>query len=402
MIQIPYLAIFFILFLLSFPSTISAGKIKLRNNINAFNFQNSYYAILMIYIIIFFIGGRWYVGSDCINYENAFLDAPQIFGLTTKELELFFKKCGMEKGFCFFMILFKSFFNNYWVFSFFNSAFDYIIFYLCLRDYLPKYKGIAILIFYVFIADSHLGINMVRNLKSVMIFLYSIRYIVNKKFYKYILLNLFGCLFHLSSLFYLPLYFLLNKKISKSLFVIVYVAGLIVFFLNIKWVGTVLQPLANTNFGRISHLVLVYTDKVNPLSVSGRITIGFLERFFSFILLLKYKKIIEEKFKFGVIFVNMAFIYFIIFFFFNEIYIFVQRLPPLFLISYCFIFPMIYSLLTKEQKCYFYIIIFLYGFLRVYKGNSNAHYIYNNIFNPFKPDSFYRIKEIISTEYKVI
>ena len=400
MTAVPYLIVFFILFLLSFPqhSMQTVGNINVYENSK----RNSFYAFFIVYIIVLFIGGRWYVGPDCINYEKAFEIAPSIFELNSLSWEEFIKKCGMEKGFCYWMILFKSFINNYWAFSFFNAIIDYTLFYICLNDYLSKYKGIALLFFYVFIADSHLGINMVRNIKSVMFFLYSLRFIYDKKVLKYFAINLFGCLFHISSLFYIPMYFLLNKKYNKKLFIVIYAFGIIIFMMNIKWVSFLLQPFANSNFGRISYLVLEYSDKGNAMSVSGKITIGFLERFISFILLMVYKERIERKFKYGVIFVNMAFIYFILFFFFNEMYIFVQRLPPLFLLSYCFIFPMIYSFLTKNQKGYFFVCIFLYMVLRVLKGNSGEHYLYTNIFSPIKPDRFQRIQQIISAESKVI
>lgn len=398
MIQFPYLLVFIFLFCLSFPKNANVCAVSAKTSFST----NSFYTFLMIYIIIFFIGGRWFVGFDCTNYEKAFDEAPVLFGLNRDTLEEYFKKCGMEKGFCIWQIFFKSFVNNFWCFSFLNAVIDYTIFYVCLNDYLSKYKGISILFFYVFIADSHLGINMIRNLKSVMLFLYSLRFLYKKQFLKYLLMNAFGFLFHISSLFYIPLYFVLNKKINKKIFIAVYGIGLIVFLFNIKWIGFALQPFATGNFGRITHLVLAYSDKANVLSGSGRITIGFLERFISFIMLMLYKDRMERSFRYGTIFVNMAFIYFVLFFFFNEMYIFIQRLPPLFLVSYCFIFPMEYSFLTKKQKTYFYICIFFYMILRVINGNSNEHYLYNNIFNPFKPDRLNRIKQILSVKMRVI
>ena len=88
--------------------------------------------------------------------------------------------------------------------------------------------------------------NLWRNIKSILIFCWAIKYIRNRCLWKYLLSILLACSFHLTSLFFLPLYWLINKDnrticmIISIISVVLYVVGIESFFDNIILIGVLL------------------------------------------------------------------------------------------------------------------------------------------------------------------
>jgi hypothetical protein len=126
-------------------------------------------------------------------------------------------------------------------------------------------------------------------------------------------------------------------------------------------------------------------------SSSYGITIGYLERFFSFIMIfLLSKKIIAKKEE-NIIFINLFYLYSFIFLFFSEIMVILERVTVLFVCSYWILYPTIYSFFSRNKKKIFLVVALFYGFLKIGQGNRTILSQYDNMLFGYKSYSERRI-----------
>jgi hypothetical protein len=128
-----------------------------------------------------------------------------------------------------------------------------------------------------------------RNSKAILLFLFSLRYIEKKQIIKYIIVNTLGVLLHATAIIVLPLYFILNKKISRKLVLFIFIAGNIIYLFQIHCFRPILEYLGQLLFGgKIKMLILGYL--ASDMSAPYGITIGCLERTLSFCLIFYISK----------------------------------------------------------------------------------------------------------------
>lgn len=160
--------------------------------------------VLAIVIFSFVAGVRWKVGVDHLAYLKNYLSI-QNFGHSL------FKK---EIGFEYFTRLFADFGIHYTIY-FGTLAFLQIFFiYMAFRDQRFLYPFIGIII--VFGSYYLEWMNGVRQMVVACIFIFSIKYIIEKKLVKYILIILLASLFHQSALLLLPVYFIPRRNFFKN------------------------------------------------------------------------------------------------------------------------------------------------------------------------------------------
>ena len=172
-------------------------------------FTNNFYTInrersnRVLYLSLIFISiifmSRCFVGWDWYNYYPDF----------------FQDKFAYEKGYRFFVKSVRALYPNFNFFIGINTVIDFLLLGYILKKY-SKYPVFTLLL-YLTINGLSLEIDVMRNVKSILLFLVSIQFIENRNFIPYILLNIVGSSFHVSSLLYIPLYFILNLKIDKKL-----------------------------------------------------------------------------------------------------------------------------------------------------------------------------------------
>ena len=126
-------------------------------------------------------------------------------------------------------------------------------------------------------------VNLMRNMKSIILFLVSISYLEKRKFIPYLILNVIGIFFHISSIVYLLLYFVLSKRISRKVYWVIFGIGNLIFLMKIKFVTPILLFVAGMIGGR-SEMLLMYMEN----NMTYGITIGYIERVFFFLLLLYF------------------------------------------------------------------------------------------------------------------
>lgn len=323
------------------------------------------YERIAITTIILFIGLRGFVYSDFTNYYVFFEYLPNIFDLT---------EFPYEPGFVIYSSIIKTIFPNYFIWIFINTLVDFYFFILVFR----RYDTSLILIFCFFIAYQGLGIefNLLRNVKAIILFMYSIKYIEKRKLVPFILCNLLGATFHYSALIYLPMYYLLNIEIPYKLKwgIIFFSAFTFLFGYSISfWLLDHLQLDGEMDLVKKA---LVYTNDTS----SYKLSFGFFERTFNICLLTYYYKRLNNAMSNFRILYNCSLAFYVIFMLFSDVLVFVERFPVLFVFSYWIIFSCLFSRnIIRGKSKFLLILLLLFSFFRIAKENAHLLAKYENI-----------------------
>ena len=184
-------------------------------NINK-NIKYVFSSIVLTFLILL-TGLRGSVDGD---YEN-YLDIYNNLGKYFSEYSTIVEPC--------YVFLNKFAFN-------FNFGFNFVLFIMAVITISPKVIfffnnssnfALSIIIFYSTIFFQF-DFTQIRQAFAIAIFMYSLKFIINKNIYKYFLSIIFASLFHISALILIPGYFIVNKKYNKFiLFFIVLICSII-------------------------------------------------------------------------------------------------------------------------------------------------------------------------------
>lgn len=190
--MIPYITLLLILFVFSI-----LGLFKMDYNLKIGLFYISFI------ILFLFSGLRYDVGMDYSSYEELYYNS--LVGLNP-EIK--------EPGWAIFFYLFRNLnipFSNIVLLISFISVFCVFIF---IYRYSP-FPFLSVLIFFCFTQYYTYSFNVMRQCMAAYIFLACLKYVEENKIVAYLFILLFLVLFvHTSSIILIPLFFVLNKKIS--------------------------------------------------------------------------------------------------------------------------------------------------------------------------------------------
>jgi hypothetical protein len=353
-----------------------------------FDKETTYVRWITIFGFTVFLGLRGFVYTDWMMYYPLFDKLPTIWdgGLTSVLTSDFSEdfvtdvsmgKAGLELGFIYFTVIFKSLIPNYFAFIFINSFIDVLL----LDIFFRKYSNYYVLSFILFIAFGGLGMefNLLRNMKSFLFFLLSLKYVQERRFLPFVLLNLAGYLFHSSALVFIPLYFILHKEWPKWLVWSIFIAGNILFLLHIKYLQPITLAVADLMGGRMAVKAKLYFVS-DFYSQAYGLGIGYIERVCTFIVFILFQKKLKALNPFNVIFINVYLLYFIIYFFFAELMVAVERLSLLFVFGYWVIYPAVLSIIKEySNKLIMIVLLIGYSILKVAQVNSNIFSKYDNL-----------------------
>lgn len=340
--------------------------------------------------LLLFFGFRGFIGWDWTIYFPAFKGTPGIFSLASDS----FAASRYEPGFIVLMSAFKTISGNYHFFIFFNTLADLVILFAFLKQFSKVSLSLSCLLFIV-MGGFYLETDLLRNAKSIMLFLLSLKYLRDRRFMPYLILNLIGCMFHFSSLIYIPLYIFLHKQISRKTVSIIFAVGILLYLLQIEYIRPFIIKLSNVVGERNSEIIWKYLN--NELySVSYGITIGFIERLITCsLILIYYYKLISEN-RNNILFINSYVLYFIFFFYFAEIKIIPVRVGGLFYFSYWILLPLILSIINnKNNKILFLSYIFIYSLVKISGMSDNILYRYKSVL--FTKDNYEKRLEVFES-----
>jgi hypothetical protein len=160
---------------------------------------------LALLLLAFIIGFRYEVGVDWFGYKTYFESIKNNPSLTINDQM-------MEPGFYYI--------NK--VIANWGLSYEWMFFAIAFLSWLFYFKSVPpfilpLFIFFLFVDEYFFwGMNGVRQFAAMSIWLFSIRFIVNKKILKYIFLILLASIFHRSVLILFPFYFLPQIKNYKK------------------------------------------------------------------------------------------------------------------------------------------------------------------------------------------
>lgn len=311
-----------------------------------------YIPILSILMMLFFLGLRGLIGSDWSNYYPNFQNLPVIGDSNFKDYVF---NSFYEPFFQIYTSLIKSIWDNYFFYTFVNVLIDVII----LHVFFKRYSVLYAFSFLIFVVMGGLAseIDLLRNIKSLMLFLLSIQYMEKRKFVKFLALNLLGAMFHVTSLLYIPFYFFARKRFPRGLFILLFVAGTIILVLELKVFSNVIGMIGNALGGPFALMITNYFFDGDYLPQG--LTIGFIDRlFFTVLVMTYYNKILRDKDS-NVIFVNAFIMYILIFLYTSESNIVSSRFGNLFYFSYWILVPIIYKFFNKKLNRNLFLLYFL-------------------------------------------
>ena len=349
--------------------------------------------ITLVFLLIFFCF-RGFVYTDWHSYYPYFAQMPTLWSGDIQGIFNGFPK--FEYGFAFYTCLIKSIFPNYHFWIFISSAIDIIILNIFFKKY-TKYYVFAFTVFFIFGAWI-IGFNLMRNIKAIMFFILSLDYLLQRKMLPYMLLNITGIFFHISAVVFLPLYFILHREFPKMLLWIIFIVGNVIFLFQIGYIQPVFEFVAK-------FLGPAYIEKVDIYFSSSYkpqvLTLGYVERFLSYVLVVLFYKKLKIKNPVNIIFANVFVIYFVFFFYFSEFVAISQRMSGLFGFSYWVLYPNLYEQLQRVgNRVVFVTVFFVFAIGKTIIGNDNILQRYDNLL--FGIESYEERKEKLERSWEKI
>lgn len=315
-------------------------------------------------ILTVFLGFRGYVNTDFVNYKP-FFDSLEGFQNVPEVLLLL----GWEPGFVVYTALCKLLIPNYFAWNIISTIIDLFLLYKIFERYSNNHI-LSLIVFFI-VGSTALEFNVLRNAKAIFLFLYALRYIEEKKMWKYFGIIFISCLFHISSIMYFPLYFVLCKKWSKWILCSIFIGGQLIMFLHIGIMSDIISHFAFSDAGRLELLVGYIENNDSYSSLLGNI-----ERIITmFIVIVLYNKLTESK-RCNVMFLNMYVLLYAVFTFCSESAVIVQRFQYMFIASFWILYPILikYAKENKNIIIYLFILALLSMKLTLVARDPNLEY----------------------------
>jgi hypothetical protein len=334
-----------------------------------------------------FIGARGLIFTDWLVYYPMFDKMPTIwdgfsvFGTDFADLygtDESIERTGTELGFVYYTLIFKSILPNFHAWVFFSSVIDFVLLHIFIKRYSPYYV-LGFICFYVF-EGLGIEVNLMRNVKAIVFFLVSIKYLEERKPIPYFLLNTLGFFFHSSAILYFPLYFVLHKKWSKKFLWSIFGLGILILLFQIHYLSPILMFIGEKVGGRIGLMIQFYLASDLYSSSFGLLHFGYLERVATFSIMIGLYDRLSEAKKSNVIFLNTLVIYYFAYSFLSEIKVIIERVPLLFVFSYWILYPNLFALVKKRiNKALIMCALLLFTTAKFLKSNNNIFVKYDNV-----------------------
>ncbi|RRN77098.1 EpsG family protein [Pseudoxanthomonas sp. SGD-10] len=309
-----------------------------------------------------FFGFRGYVGSDWFNYELSYsLTSWSQWLLSDYELGY----SAIAKTFAYFKI-------DYFYFVSFLTGIQVLLF----DRFISRYSYISVPLSYIIIIALFpiLIIDLQRNFISILIVINAIPFLESNqklKFYLYVTVSM---LFHLSGIVFFFLPFIDRSRFSQKVVLVLFLVGLVVYFLQINFYQEALSIIGKAVGGRLEYLI---NQSVREDEVSYGITVGIIEKIALFLALLLFYPSVMRR---APLMIKVGIIYLLVYLYFSTSQSFINRFANLFFWGYLVIYSVLFFALKKYKlRSLFVWFLLLFCFVRVYVGYDNVIYKYVNV-----------------------
>ena len=186
-----------------------------------------------------FFGCRGYIWHDWMVY------VPNFDKATWSDLVNYNYFKHQEPLWFVFQLTCKTFINSYPAFAFICTIVNTVLLVRFFKSY--SINLMFALATYVAFSGFEISINLIRNSMAMFIVLNAIPYIEEKKISRYMLACAVASGIHLSSLIYIPLYFILNRNINRWVFIGLVVVCNAILFSNIALVLRLIESIGFDN-----------------------------------------------------------------------------------------------------------------------------------------------------------
>lgn len=279
----------------------------------------------VITVALIFFGLRGYISTDFTNYYQFFadVDASNMAAYTLK----------YSPGFVYSSYLVKEIFDSYQFWIFVTTAVHVLLLSVIFRRYLGNIS--LGLLFFLSYRGLAIEFNLMQNFMGILLFLLSIPYIHQRRLLPYLILNLIGVSFHISSVLYLPLYFVLNRNISMRIGFVIISTVTLFYFMGMEFlIEGIYWVVSNSGLASLESFLYFFID-----TSSFKLSFGFIERLLTLILITIYGEKIKFEVLHGNIFYNLGLMYYSFFMLLSPVDVLVDRIPVLFIMFYWVILP---------------------------------------------------------------
>lgn len=233
---------------------------------------------IFAFIIFLLAAFRYETGYDYVSYKNMFA----FINNSSENMVNLSNEINIEIGFIFLMRLFKYHsFNLFIIFISFLAIIPKIYF-------IYKIDKNKFLMLFCYFSSIFLTYDMgiIRQGISLSIILFSIKYLLNKNIFKFLLIVIIASLFHSTSLIFIFIYILKDKKFSTKFYLLILVISLFIpFFLNTSSLITSLSFFKGIIQTKTTYYTNYYEQTSIILSLFKRVIIMVVFIYYS-----KYKK----------------------------------------------------------------------------------------------------------------
>lgn len=320
---------------------------------------------IVLFFVFLFLWGWGVVGYDTKTYYSFYEKVPVLNDFFSYDVD-------REILFYLWMSLCKTCNISYIIFRLINTFIDLIVLFYFFNYFLDIKLFPLAFVIYILYGGMYFEIEAIRNAKALSCFFISLIKFSKKQYLRFVLWNVIGFYFHImiiilsfSMIFYR---LFLKRKFVLFLFII----GCFIVILG-KGLGFVIISISSYIPGIIGEIIVRYVLN-DSYNISHGLTIGFLERFFVFILIFKFQKKLELNYSITKVFISFFYIYILISFYFIDFTIVYERVASMYKFSYWILIPMVYKYFSKSNKYTFYAGLVLYGLLKVYQQYNNIIY----------------------------
>ena len=332
--------------------------------------------VFSIILLIGFLGLRGFIGWDWWAYYPSYNNLPNGFNY--------------EIGYEIWSNIFYKIGLSYHHFTFINTVADILI----LAYVLKKYSKYPIFSMFLFLAVQGLSfeVDLLRNAKAVLLFIISIQFIKERKIIPFLILNILGMTFHMSSVIYLPMYFILNRNYSRKIVLPLIILGNIYYLFDTKLFIHILEYMSSVLPAAVGGKITSYLSII-PQNYKLPVGTLYFERLVTFIMVFfflhKEKNHREKENPYSLIMENSFYIFYLIFLFTSEFFIASTRIGILFIYANWFLWgDIIENLRDTKIKAAVFLIAVLIGGNRIYNhfdfNGNKILYRYENIITDHK------------------
>jgi len=267
-----------------------------------FSDSRKWYICFGVYLCVFYCFG-YMTGSDWKVYEDLYnsLDFNRFYYGYTK-----------EPGYYLYMMFFRKLGIGFWPFFIFTKTVIFIIIYKTVFDYCRE-TGYVTMMYFLPLSGMYLLIdNPMRNCIAIAIFIVSVKFIIEHKFWHFFFCILLAASFHFSALITIFFYPLLNRDIKTWVYVLLFAVINVFFADRDLLIGLITLIIGKIPF--VQEKVITYLLLDSVFAQGKLFSFGMMWQIGLFVLMLCYRERITESIggEKGRFVFNAAMVYFLL------------------------------------------------------------------------------------------